>query len=91
MKEAGTTKNGLLKSKPSISLSYSFKYGSALEYCCNSSEIDSISLKNSFSVISNFISIKNYILFIKSQEKISNLYILGFKIKIIHYKSIEEK
>lgn len=61
MKEAGTTKNGLLTSKPAISLSYSLTYGSTVEYFRNSSEMDSISVRRSFSVISDFISIKKYL------------------------------
>jgi len=58
MKEAGTTKNGLFTSKPAISLSYSLKYGSTIEYFRNSSEMDSSSVKRSFSVILDFISNK---------------------------------
>lgn len=67
MKEAGTTKNGLFTFKPAISLSYSLKHGSAVEYSRNSSDIDSSSVKRFFSVISDFISVELIYLVIECQ------------------------
>lgn len=74
MKDAGTTKNGFLTSNPSISFSYSLRYGSVVEYCFNSSEMDSKFVRRSFSVTSGFILTKAYI-FNQSPVKRKDLYI----------------
>ena len=60
MKEAGTIKNGSFSFSPSISFSYSLRYGSVDEYCFSSSEIDSKFVKRSFSVIFGSMVIKVY-------------------------------
>ena len=69
MKEAGTIKNGFFDSNSALSLSNSFRFGSALEYCRNSSEIDSSLAKRSFSVTLEFIAINNYIFFYRKSRK----------------------
>ncbi len=60
MKDAGTIKNGSFSFKPSISLLYSLRYGSVVEYCFSSSEIDSKFVNISFSVILGFITLGVY-------------------------------
>lgn len=60
MKEAGVTKKGSLSFSPCISLSYSLRYGSMVEYCFNSSEIDSKFVNRSFSVIFGSMILKVY-------------------------------
>jgi len=54
MKDAGTIKNGSFSFRPFISLSYSLRYGSVVEYCFSSSDIDSKFVNRSFSVILGF-------------------------------------
>jgi len=54
MKKAGTIKNGLSSSKPAISILYCFIFGSLIEHCRNSSDIDSIFDNRFSSVISDF-------------------------------------
>ena len=54
MKDAGIIKNGSFSFRPFISLSYSLRYGSVVEYCLSSSDIDSKFVNRSFSVILGF-------------------------------------
>ena len=70
MKEAGTIKNGSFSFSPSISLSYSLRYGSVDEYCFSSSEIDSKFVRRSFSVIFGSMILKVYAFVLLSVKRI---------------------
>lgn len=72
MKDAGTIKNGSFSFSPSISLSYSLRYGSAIECCFSSSDIDSKFVKRSFSVIFGSMILKVYAFALLGVKRIIN-------------------